>query len=126
MIRRPPRSTLFPYTTLFRSRQVHDGRPGVAEVLERRGLEERLDDDLLLAPLDAHRSEVGRPGGVERSENRLDDHRTSSTGGGANAGARGGARALSARSGSPSVRAVAPWRKRSSRRYPCSESTDSG
>src|SRR2546430_11369378 len=29
MIRRPPRSTLFPYTTLFRSRrrQVADGRP---------------------------------------------------------------------------------------------------
>src|SRR3989441_12950445 len=36
MIRRPPRSTLFPYTTLFRSRRhlhvtlrhgVHDGRP---------------------------------------------------------------------------------------------------
>src|SRR5258707_3318500 len=25
MIRRPPRSTLFPYTTLFRSRTVHDG-----------------------------------------------------------------------------------------------------
>src|SRR3989442_7768250 len=24
MIRRPPRSTLFPYTTLFRSNQVHD------------------------------------------------------------------------------------------------------
>src|SRR3712207_8202896 len=24
MIRRPPRSTLFPYTTLFRSRRVHD------------------------------------------------------------------------------------------------------
>src|SRR2546430_11396117 len=24
MIRRPPRSTLFPYTTLFRSRVVHD------------------------------------------------------------------------------------------------------
>src|SRR3712207_8901663 len=32
MIRRPPRSTLFPYTTLFRSRAVHrehaDVRPG--------------------------------------------------------------------------------------------------
>src|SRR3712207_8356540 len=28
MIRRPPRSTLFPYTTLFRSAvQQHDGRP---------------------------------------------------------------------------------------------------
>src|SRR2546430_10370526 len=25
MIRRPPRSTLFPYTTLFRSRPEHDG-----------------------------------------------------------------------------------------------------
>src|SRR5687768_18323914 len=31
MIRRPPRSTLFPYTTLFRSRKEHDqeGRHGV-------------------------------------------------------------------------------------------------
>src|SRR5260221_13228972 len=27
MIRRPPRSTLFPYTTLFRSRQLRRGRP---------------------------------------------------------------------------------------------------
>src|SRR2546425_1119438 len=27
MIRRPPRSTLFPYTTLFRSRRVLSGRP---------------------------------------------------------------------------------------------------
>src|SRR2546430_10684085 len=26
MIRRPPRSTLFPYTTLFRSAHVHDAR----------------------------------------------------------------------------------------------------
>src|SRR2546422_6107405 len=34
MIRRPPRSTLFPYTTLFRSHVVHflGGRPNVAEV----------------------------------------------------------------------------------------------
>src|SRR3712207_7801130 len=29
MIRRPPRSTLFPYTTLFRSRQVPHVRAGV-------------------------------------------------------------------------------------------------
>src|SRR2546430_8629168 len=27
MIRRPPRSTLFPYTTLFRSRGTHDPLP---------------------------------------------------------------------------------------------------
>src|SRR3712207_7803935 len=33
MIRRPPRSTLFPYTTLFRSASIDElevGRPGVA------------------------------------------------------------------------------------------------
>src|SRR2546430_11106574 len=28
MIRRPPRSTLFPYTTLFRSRALHHGAVG--------------------------------------------------------------------------------------------------
>src|SRR2546429_1572865 len=38
MIRRPPRSTLFPYTTLFRSRAVRAGartRPDVASLPER-------------------------------------------------------------------------------------------
>src|SRR3712207_7428656 len=30
MIRRPPRSTLFPYTTLFRSHHPRDGAPGGA------------------------------------------------------------------------------------------------
>src|SRR2546430_7820927 len=34
MIRRPPRSTLFPYTTLFRSR--HARRPSVHDPVERR------------------------------------------------------------------------------------------
>src|SRR3712207_6889296 len=33
MIRRPPRSTLFPYTTLFRSR--HDGAERRAKVVDR-------------------------------------------------------------------------------------------
>src|SRR3712207_7384284 len=37
MIRRPPRSTLFPYTTLFRS----DGLFGPAGSLRRRGMRER-------------------------------------------------------------------------------------
>src|SRR5438477_8422007 len=42
MIRRPPRSTLFPYTTLFRSEQGrHPRRPGVS-----RPREYRHDDDL--------------------------------------------------------------------------------
>src|SRR3712207_9012767 len=31
MIRRPPRSTLFPYTTLFRSQQEHRHRQGLDE-----------------------------------------------------------------------------------------------
>src|SRR2546427_9558908 len=31
MIRRPPRSTLFPYTTLFRSRPAPHARPALAE-----------------------------------------------------------------------------------------------
>src|SRR3712207_7771676 len=36
MIRRPPRSTLFPYTTLFRSRQVTGGlgQQGLADPVE--------------------------------------------------------------------------------------------
>src|SRR2546422_3420798 len=33
MIRRPPRSTLFPYTTLFRSRHGHTANNGVRFVL---------------------------------------------------------------------------------------------
>src|SRR5438874_9680543 len=35
MIRRPPRSTLFPYTTLFRSRGILDGAPEAGEIAHR-------------------------------------------------------------------------------------------
>src|SRR2546425_8729339 len=48
MIRRPPRSTLFPYTTLFRSRRV----PGVRAV-EGRGARDRGAPDRAAAPLPA-------------------------------------------------------------------------
>src|SRR2546427_10817204 len=41
MIRRPPRSTLFPYTTLFRSQAAHRGALLGREPSERRG--ERAD-----------------------------------------------------------------------------------
>src|SRR5256885_3843400 len=50
MIRRPPRSTLFPYTTLFRSRAA--GLEVVAPVLGHEGV---LDDEVVAAgPLQSH------------------------------------------------------------------------
>src|SRR3712207_8686950 len=55
MIRRPPRSTLFPYTTLFRSDVVGD-RPEALEVQEARVGRPARQDQLRLAlvrdPLD--------------------------------------------------------------------------
>src|SRR2546426_4061056 len=48
MIRRPPRSTLFPYTTLFRSQDdldgLHDFLPAVCGNGERVGLEHVAND----------------------------------------------------------------------------------
>src|SRR5687768_18073176 len=49
MIRRPPRSTLFPYTTLFRSTRASGGKamdvpPAVEQEEEERGAAERGDD----------------------------------------------------------------------------------
>src|SRR5690349_23784449 len=46
MLRRPPRSTLFPYTTLFRSRGVQGDRRGRADLAARRsGDSDRLGHD---------------------------------------------------------------------------------
>src|SRR5438270_4086140 len=59
MIRRPPRSTLFPYTTLFRS-QVDPQFVGVIEV-----------DGLHRMRVEVHAAQVDHPrqaGGVVRSE----------------------------------------------------------
>src|SRR3712207_8172250 len=70
MIRRPPRSTLFPYTTLFRSVELQRamvalGREVVADVA--RLLAQRVDGQLG-EPL-AQAREPGRPGEqVPRSE----------------------------------------------------------
>src|SRR2546422_11405225 len=43
MIRRPPRSTLFPYTTLFRSLQHFDDAGSAGELLLRRLVELRAE-----------------------------------------------------------------------------------
>src|SRR3712207_8574798 len=48
MIRRPPRSTLFPYPTLFRSRDVPDDR----QLRGRRTRHQRLHGDGGLLPVD--------------------------------------------------------------------------
>src|SRR3712207_8671685 len=63
MIRRPPRSTLFPYTTLFRSHDdVGDGLgDGQADVAEHRGLGAggaRERDDLPAQRSEEHTSEL--------------------------------------------------------------------
>src|SRR2546429_4286263 len=68
MIRRPPRSTLFPYTTLFRS-----GRPDVREFLVTRALEVVPSDALAkqLAELPAE-ALVGLM--VEGARERSEEH----------------------------------------------------
>src|SRR5256885_12650678 len=71
MIRRPPRSTLFPYTTLFRSlvdaALAHRGVPGevVVEVrAEHEEVDQRRPEQQLLDPLERseeHTSELQSP-----------------------------------------------------------------
>src|SRR5260370_3465208 len=60
MIRRPPRSTLFPYTTLFRSRRALDRPPQVAAAepvpLEQDVVAEEGDDVLFRS--EEHTSEL--------------------------------------------------------------------
>src|SRR3712207_6992455 len=53
MIRRPPRSTLFPYTTLFRSRWLRAGRRAHSDVFDAGGLAAgQVDAQLLRGPED--------------------------------------------------------------------------
>src|SRR3712207_9056873 len=49
MIRRPPRSTLFPYTTLFRSALFHDSHVRGATMAE--GLQKALTESLARLPI---------------------------------------------------------------------------
>src|SRR3712207_8277328 len=66
MIRRPPRSTLFPYTTLFRSQGLEDpvGEAQAQEVEDRRPTQEVVD---ALHPVLGHQPAqqlVQRPGAL--------------------------------------------------------------
>src|SRR5438034_3880554 len=67
MIRPPPRSTLFPYTTLFRSRHLvagHVARPLAAADVELERLEPAVRQSLLPAPA----------GGVQQVHVRSEEH----------------------------------------------------
>src|SRR3712207_7849832 len=76
MIRRPPRSTLFPYTTLFRSDQLVDGLLDLGREGPRLGRERLVEVLLDPVPVDAQRDLVRRAQrqeveGVDRKSTRL-------------------------------------------------------
>src|SRR3712207_7990533 len=54
MIRRPPRSTLFPYTTLFRSRQVEQVAQARGDALEEPDVGDRRGQLDVAHPLTPH------------------------------------------------------------------------
>src|SRR3712207_7933027 len=64
MIRRPPRSTLFPYTTLFRSQALEHGQQAGQVADEASGLPARQFGDVRILLL-RHDRRPGRPGVVE-------------------------------------------------------------
>src|SRR5256885_13120392 len=62
MIRRPPRSTLFPYTTLFRSRRLAVPRSTVrSDWLGRGGSNRRRESKAARARSEEHTSELQSP-----------------------------------------------------------------
>src|SRR3712207_8814002 len=83
MIRRPPRSTLFPYTTLFRSRLLQERRAGVIDrehdlvgvTRHEDGLEARLELAQVLGQLRAghlrHHDVAEGEGDGDRKSTRL-------------------------------------------------------
>src|SRR2546425_3605586 len=70
MIRRPPRSTLFPYTTLFRSHREHHRPQGLAAARGGggRGARQRR------GPAAQRRAHAGRAPGARRLVERSEEH----------------------------------------------------
>src|SRR2546429_7320168 len=72
MIRRPPRSTLFPYTTLFRSRQSADGQPErVVQGDRRKGRRGVLLRSDAVQSADRHNAREHGTESVDRKSTRL-------------------------------------------------------
>src|SRR5437588_6981277 len=74
MIRRPPRSTLFPYTTLFRSDLAVENEVDVALVGAELG--RGLRDDLAAGQADPHAQHPGRDAARDRKSTRLNSSHT--------------------------------------------------
>src|SRR3712207_7447050 len=80
MIRRPPRSTLFPYTTLFRSRKCNEGR-GVAAwhgwrllILSRKGNQGAGRATVTSGKLPSHKRNQRVGGYPRRATARSEEH----------------------------------------------------
>src|SRR3712207_9006848 len=71
MIRRPPRSTLFPYTTLFRSPAVPSGQPRVGLRIAVTGGPRMSKPDEKLGTYMAVGMCFGLPFGLDRKSTRL-------------------------------------------------------
>src|SRR5688572_32747078 len=67
MMRRPPRSTLFPYTTLFRSQSQVGAVPGAVLGELDQARQDRTDED----ETREHAQERGVPQGQDRKSTRL-------------------------------------------------------
>src|SRR6266545_7668755 len=63
MIRRPPRSTLFPYTTLFRSRPVDDGQPACPQHNDGSRRKRGIGTDMIWIKTFQEREDLRFPGG---------------------------------------------------------------
>src|SRR5256885_9950476 len=74
MIRRPPRSTLFPYTTLFRSQHGAAGGRALAalEIAVGRTGAELVADELVGVHRETHRATGGAPFEAGRGEHLVD------------------------------------------------------
>src|SRR2546430_4189310 len=68
MIRRPPRSTLFPYTTLFRS---HMKAPMLADLIMQAGIPPQELDQALVARMNGQVAQAPRPQELDRKSTRL-------------------------------------------------------
>src|SRR5256885_5631236 len=74
MIRRPPRSTLFPYTTLFRSKRCGAERPSCARPSA--GSLPRFGRDTCRAPADGFRRACGSDWVLLAGDNRKADRKS--------------------------------------------------